>query len=198
VKNESSSPNPFIGCIGLFFFTLTFFGLCGFAVYAILKLDSKIAAAFIAATGTVIVSVFTVTYGKYLENQAKIREEQRLKRVEIYDEFIEIVLGFFVNPTGEWRLTKYFQKFSRKLILWGSPDVIKCYLNFQNAGAEKDPLKRTKILGALLLEIRNDLGNSNEDLTEETILRMFITKSSPSLDSETQIQENPENDVEDA
>lgn len=63
------------------------------------------------------------------------------------------------------------------MILWGSPDVIRAYLDWEAVAVhEPDPQERLLAWDKLLREMRRDLGNSNRKLSAGQLMHMILTQ----------------------
>lgn len=155
--------------------------------HVFIGLRPEIAAAMVAAVATVIVSVATVTVGKYLERRAEIEQELRRQKRPVYEDFIQlwfdILLGEKVGkkPTPEKELLSRLNGFTQSFLVWGSDDVIKEWttmrLMFVGADSEDPESASPETLrqfGKVLAAIRRDIGHRNKGINEVTLLSLFI------------------------
>ncbi|MBD2665728.1 hypothetical protein [Richelia sinica] len=145
------------------------------------SIDSDLGKAIITGGVTVSIAVLTLVIGKLWEQQVKIQQDIREKKIPVYEKQIEIFFSLIFaekngddKPTQE-ELRKAFQLFTEKLIIWGSPEVIQAWSEFklydwQNSDSLEGFLK----VEALLRAIRKDLGNSNSKLALGDISKLFI------------------------
>lgn len=150
-------------------------------VTSVFGLDEKVAAALIAACGTVIVSVATVVYTQHKAKSREIEEVHRSKKIEIYKQFMDkAIIGVLraskdkslESAEYQSELEGLFFSFSNELIVWGSPEVIRAYAAFRNGGSSPARLLQ---LDDLLRAIRQDLGNSNFNLKRGDLIKLFST-----------------------
>ena len=150
--------------------------------------DPNIAAALIAASGTVLVSAFSVAAARLLENRARIAEEHRVQKAPIYQELQEFFFKvLFANkmgekPTTEREMVKFFAEFTPRLSVWGSNDVIRTFVDFRKMSAKigqqstsESAVQLIFLYEQVIFKIRSDLGHSNAGLKSGDILSLFIT-----------------------
>ncbi len=171
-------------------FTLAFVGGVGFGLFylgrliwvSVVALESNISIAIITASATVLVSVITVVYGKYLEKKKEIEQQHRIQKTEIYENFmVEMfrVMQLIKTDGGvtQDKLSEFAEEFSRKLILWGGRNVVKEYVKFKKFGNDPKNKGNTYILilfEKILFSIRKDLGHSNFNLVPKDLLSLII------------------------
>jgi len=149
-------------------------------------LDKNVQSAIITAVVTIGATVFAVIYNQRKTKEREIAEEHRSHKVEIYKEFMIMIVDILRHNKVKTKTTgnpadnlpegveDQMYKFTRNIIVWGSPDVIKAYTQFRNLG-ENDVPNILIILDTLLKEIRADLGNSNKGLQTGDLIKLFIT-----------------------
>lgn len=152
----------------------------------IAQLDKAVAASIIAASGTVFAAVFTVVIGQSINKKREIADAHRSYKIKLYSEFVEFTIDWVFKhadknkeideSASQKELQEYFIKFSKELMLWASPGVIKAWSNFREnvgRGEELDTLLR---VDAIFKEMRKDLGNSNFGLDKSALIMLFIRK----------------------
>lgn len=132
------------------------------------SLQKEVAATIIAAMTTVIVSVISVTLGKYYERKMSIEQDQRKKKIEIYEKLIEFIFRVVnssktKNEVSEKEMIKFFVEWNQAVVIWGSNNVIRKWTSFrlQLIKASENPGKQNENLfelEKLLIAIRKDLG----------------------------------------
>lgn len=148
----------------------------------VLSLQKEVAAAIIAAMSTIIVSVLSITIGKYYERKMIIEQELREKKIPIYEEFIEFYFKLLMSSKfkgekmSEKEMTKFFMKFTQKLTVWGSDDVVYQWSKIRRKIIENrnNPKDNILELEKLLLAIRKDTGHKNKYLNQGDLLGLFI------------------------
>lgn len=150
--------------------------------YFILGLQKEILAAIIAGSSTIIVSVVSITIGKYYERKLIIEEELRQKKIPMYVEFVGfwfklIMVEKIGRKITEKELIEYFNKFTQQLLIWGSDGVVKQWselrgltINASDASNFNNMFEFEK----LLYEIRKDIGHKNKGLNKGDLLGLFI------------------------
>jgi hypothetical protein len=154
--------------------------LVGALWYVVTHAPEAIAAAVIAASATVLVSVFGTLAAKHLERRQEIEREQRERKLEVYRQFMDY--QFAAMQGRREKLSErdrkkqdsaYYDTFPQALISWGSEDIIKKYSAWVKWGdpeAKPDIVALEKILRA----IRKDLGYTNRGLKEGDLLKTFL------------------------
>lgn len=167
------------------------------------RVEKEITVAIIAAAGTLLVSVIVVAVTQYNAKLVEVAEQHRLKKTEVYSEFGDLVFQIFqmikiadrTDLTEEEKLTSQtaaesdlqsrYSSFSKKLLLWGSPEVIHKWLAFREharkSQIESDPQKALAMAFQNLLfmddvfrAMREDLELSNQGLGEGDLVKAFL------------------------
>lgn len=141
------------------------------AVHHLMSMPQGLGAALIAGFCTIVVSTLTVVLARYYERTRELSALHRDKKILVYDEFLE---GFFniMNSNSKHSPTvsppdivTFLRGFTRKLLLWGSQDVINAFVKWQRHLMLGVPDARTIWLTQeFLLAIRADLGHRNNKL----------------------------------
>lgn len=113
------------------------------------SVDSEVATAIVAAAIAGLASVFTVVYAQWRTKEREIREAHRPQKVKVYGEYMELMFEILRQTKKGGTVSeksippKAFEKmydFRRGVILWGSPGVIRSYLDWEAVGVhESDP-----------------------------------------------------------
>lgn len=152
------------------------------------SLPPEVSTTIIAGVFTVLVSVLSVTIGKYLERKRVIKNEIRQQKIPIYEAFTNFSFDIFMSEKKgqpkktEKEMTKYFNDFTYQLIIWGSDDVISAWSDFKQdtikdtkiKPEDRDSLKTMYGFEKVLLAIRKDTGHKNKGFTQGSLLRLFI------------------------
>ncbi|MBD2694492.1 hypothetical protein [Anabaena catenula] len=146
----------------------------------LLELDPRVAAAIVAATATVLVSVFSVLISKFLEQRVKIIQDNRDKKIPVYEELINFVFKIVKSvkkgeQLPEDEMENFMFSFTEKIIVWGSDDILQKFYKFKNNNDTGDGREIALLIEDLLLAIRKDLGHSNKGLSQGKILGLFIS-----------------------
>jgi hypothetical protein len=132
---------------------------------------------------TILIALFgaLITFAGNL--QIQIRNEQKPKKTEIYDQVINFFFDSILasklgrEPKSEGELVQGFADMTPDLILWASDDVLNLYIEFRRmasssaSGALNSPIL---LFGRLLLAMREDLGHQNNKIDEVSILGTFV------------------------
>lgn len=181
-------------------------GLVGLAALIIVKTwllfwdfisraNPTVGAAIIAASGTILISVFTLVWNRRSERQKEIEErrheielEIREKKLPIYGELVAFFFKVFnASKTGtqitEAEMNDFFVKFTEKTVIWGSDRFIQAFSNFRDGAItqaqsgnnqQPDPTAMMVNFENLLYAIRADYGHENTGLGSGDLLALFI------------------------
>lgn len=143
-------------------------------------LQKEVIAAIVAGFFTISVSVFTVVGGKYYERKVSIDTEIRREKIPIYEEFIEFVLGLMLSeklgkPYRHTEVLEFFDRFTKKLLIWGSDEVVLEWSRYRRmfVSDKPDARKTLKGLDRLFRAIRKDTGHKNR-LASSDLLGLVI------------------------
>ncbi len=170
MKNDTDWRNIGLGIITLAIIGLIVFGL----FYELGQAPWQFITILIALLGGLI------TFAGNL--QIQIRNEQKPKKIEIYDKvinfFFDTILAKKIGqePKTEKELIKGFHDMTPDLILWASDDVLSLYIKFRQMAnnTQNDPSHSILLFGQMLLSMRKDLGHQNKQLDEVFILGTFV------------------------
>ena len=120
------------------------------------KLGKDITIVVVAAAGTILASVVVVSITQYNTKLREVTESHRLKKIEIYGEFEELVFSIFrmismpdrldlakeeksrLLHEAQAELEEKYSLFSKELLLWGAPDVINGWLVYMAKSRKVD------------------------------------------------------------
>lgn len=172
---------------GQYLLGFSLLGLIVWTVYVVLKailasfasLNPSVGAAIVAASATVLVSVFSVLISKSLEQRATIAKEIREKKVPVYEELIKFVFKVLKatkagSQLPEQEIIEFMIDFTQQLIVWGSDEVIAAFHRFRNLSNTGDSKNVLFLVEDLLLAIRKDLGHKNQGLSQGKLLGLFV------------------------
>ncbi len=183
------SPIDWIGLIkGSVALAILLFGLYEFGKWLLsvfISLPKEFSASLVAALAAVITSAIAVFGVKYFERRKDIEQQHRVKKVEMYEDFMKQWFDLFPAPSAQYdgdKFQEFIRSFNAKAIIWGSDAFIQKYsvfrkgaVNFNSAsGSNVETAGLMAIFADVLLEIRKDLGNSNKKITNRDILSLFI------------------------
>ncbi|WP_250565112.1 hypothetical protein [Adonisia turfae] len=132
---------------------------------------------------TILIALFgaLITFAGNL--QIQIRNEQKPKKTEIYDQVINFFFDSILasklgrEPKNEGELVQGFADMTPDLILWASDDVLNLYIEFRRMASSNtlgSPNNPILLFGRLLLAMRKDLGHQNKKIDEVSILGTFV------------------------
>ncbi|KYC88636.1 hypothetical protein MXL46_20295 [Heyndrickxia sporothermodurans] len=143
-------------------------------------LQKEVAAAIVAAIATVLVSIFSIILSKFYERKLLIEKEMREKKIPVYDEFIDFIMNLLSNHENisESEMKEFFVKFTQKILIWGSDEVIKQWSRYRKIALrnleEDQSVKLMFELEQLLLAIRKDTGHKSSKIKRGELLGIFI------------------------
>lgn len=161
--------------------------------------NPTVGAAVIAASVTVLVSVFSLVWTrrqdrlKEIEQRRwEIEQEIRKEKLNNYSELMEFLFKVFsASRKGDQlpvdEINAFFDSFTQKTLIWGSDRYIKDYGNFRSGTVSQTPavvnqtgqpdehtITTMKRLEKLLYTIRADYGHDNKGLKDGDLLKLFI------------------------
>lgn len=166
-----------VGCI------VGLYRLVGFLWLVFAQINPTVGAGIVAATATIIVSVFSVLVAKRLEQKAALLKEHRERKTPVYEEMVKLIFRFTfadklgLPPLTEQELLTKMAWFTENLVIWGSDDLLLAWNRFRTRSVEHAASPNFNILfevERLLLAIRKDLGHSNRGVVQGKILELFI------------------------
>lgn len=189
MQGNQHRPRKGLLILGIVVFALVVAGIAYIAYWlwcVFSGLQKELLVAIIASSSTIFVSVLTVTMGKYLERKLAIDKEIREKKIPVYDEFLEFYFRV-VNAVNypelaatEKETAEFMREFTRKLLLWGSDDVMVKWSALRSTLSEVDTKDQKQSIAMfvrfedLMLAIRRDTGHANKGIERGDILGLFI------------------------
>lgn len=148
------------------------------------KLKPELLAAIVSAMATVFAGIAAVLINQRYSKQRDIAESHRQKKVEIYKNFLDAVSGLMarnnenVSKEGfsDQELVDYLVEFKTEILLWGSPQVIKHQLEFEQISQEGGNI--FSAIDKLYKAIRDDIGLSNKGLNNHELVKMYLSDPS--------------------
>lgn len=158
--------------------------LIGAFVASISEASAEVAAAIVGAMATVLVGISAVLMSQAHERRRASEEAHRLKKVEIYQGFIDIISRLIgasnehlaVKKPDAPELVSYLFKFKSDILLWGSPRVIQAQIDFETISGNGDVNALFKAVNELYLAIREDIGLSNAGLRDLDLVKLYLNK----------------------
>ena len=178
---NNNKKNIIYGVVALIVIVLILVGayfLLRYFIKALVTYTPEIKTVIIAGFLTLFGTIFSIIYTKYKERKLQIEQEHRRQTAEIYMEYI----GFLFSLINQEKLGKRISEkeimvfmigFYKKLIVWGSDEVIKEF-EFQKSLVDKGGMEMVLGLGRMLLMIRKDLGHKNKGLSAVDLLSVFV------------------------
>ena len=145
------------------------------------NINPNVAASLIAAA----VALFGYAYNQRRAQLRELADAHRPEKMEVYNHFLFIVRFLQYSVTGEGvpkkrtekenrDLLMHFREFTRGLIEWGSPMVIKQWMEFRRLVTPKGSRELLFAMDDMLRAIRRDLGLSNRGLARGDLVRLLL------------------------
>lgn len=158
------------------------YSIVNYLIDILASLQQEVSATIIAGMVTIIVSILSITIGKYYERKMVIEKELREKKIPMYEEFIKFFLNVFLaektkdKEMSEDEMVDFFNKFTQKLLVWGSDEVVSQWSNYRRKSGKNphDTAKTMFEFEKLLLAIRKDTGHANKNIKLGDLLGLFI------------------------
>lgn len=173
-------------------FGLLLLAAIGYGLYELLRLsfsafaslDKSVAAAIIAASATILVSVITVVIGNVYASRVQIQKENRDRKIPVYEELFTFFFRFMNTDktgevVGEREFGEFGQHFNRQFMVWGSDAVVSAYVRWRRFITDEkkrqaEPKESLFLFEDLVYAIRKDLGHRNNGLSSGDILALFV------------------------
>jgi hypothetical protein len=157
-------------------------------------LPSGTATAIVTGSVTFLVAIVGILVSRFLERRSNREREQQEKRVPVYEEFVSGLLelmgatrassaegeseGEAESGTGVQDANAFLARFTERVIIWGSEDVVREWVSFRKANSAsnsgQENFENLYRLESLLLVMRRDLGLRNKKLERGDLLRLWI------------------------
>jgi hypothetical protein len=135
--------------------------------------NAQVAGPIVAAS----VALIVFAAGEIFTRRRAAQQYRWDKIADDYERFVALVREGTANQGGELTAeqTEFMGRFSDKLMLWGSPDVIRAWRGVkQAADADLDPTQAMLRYARVLIAIRRDLGHSDRSLDVRDLLGVVI------------------------
>ena len=123
-----------------------------------------------------------------LEKRRRVEEQLSQEKFQTYMIFVNAIFGVFhqqaldrekiKKPTKEPDLIVQLQEFSKKVIFYGSDEVIREYQAFmaylQEHAQEGDLAASSEAMGKVITAIRKDMGYPNTKFTPKTLVKQLL------------------------
>ncbi len=162
--------------------------------------QKELAVAIVAGATAILASTSAAIYTHYTTKSRELASAHRLQKIEVYSEYGDVVFSIFLMnnvpkradltdegktelvTTMQSQLQEKYLSFSKKVLLWGSPGVIKRFLEFrefsQNMGQQankESPMRLLLLMDNVYREMRRDLGLDNSNLDRGDLVKVFLT-----------------------
>jgi len=145
----------------------------------------EVSAAVVGGMFTALVAIVAALLAHRFARVRAIEDAHRIKKVEIYRGFLEIVSRQMANdnekvnikPLKEAELIKFLVTFKSDIMLWGSPSVLNAFRNF-NTQCQTGGAAMFKAVDDLYRAIRGDIGLSNWGLEPNALVKMYLSDPS--------------------
>lgn len=156
------------------------------ALFGLFTSSPQLSQAIFGAGGLITAAVIGNIGAKFLERRDQIRQEQRTKKAEVYEEFMKFWFRLLTGedsdgdePSEDYventeAIKDYTKNFTHKLATWGSEPFLKEYTTFKNILMGGEEQKAILYFENVLLAIRSDLGYSNKGLERGDLLKIIL------------------------
>lgn len=158
-----------------------------YVVTVIGSLEKELAAAIVAASGTILASVAAIIINQNRAKRREIEEAQRPNKIIAYKKFMELMTtilkkgkeeDFLKDGVLPPDLEEMFLCLQSDMIVWASPGVIKAYEEFKRDAQVADTSTQHKHVllfwDDILQQIRKDLGHKNTGLKRGDLIKLFL------------------------
>jgi hypothetical protein len=157
-------------------------------IASITAASPEVTAAIVGAMATILVGISAVLISQAYERRRAAEEAHRLKKVEIYQGFIDMISRMTgaknehlsLKEPDPKELIQYLFKYKSDILLWGSPKVIKAQIEFEDVSESADNQKMFRSVNSLYLAIREDIGLSNSGLKNLELVKLSLNNEARS------------------
>ncbi|HSX35312.1 MAG TPA: hypothetical protein VLH84_00055 [Patescibacteria group bacterium] len=155
--------------------------------------------AIIGAAALLLVPVVTYFTTKSIERRRSVEQTMRLKKIELYQSFIEFFMRLLLNsgkpkPNSD-EMVAFLAEVTPKIITYASNDVIKQWghfrVNLDKLLKTGNPMDWMKPFEDILIAMRKDLGHSSLGIKDGDIARLFINDVDDYLSKRKQQPKKP-------
>ena len=186
-RHEGNAAVPWMHIVLGAFGIIVIVALLGLGIWGLWTLATSRSETLVAVVGgtvAIITAILTAAITKYYERKNAIEADLRAQKIPVYEEFIHFMLDTILKSASkdafsEQEIISFFQKFTPRITLWGSDDVLLAYRRFRQFGTamKHDKADNTQILFCfedIVLAMRRDLGFKNANFEKGALLSMFI------------------------
>ena len=158
----------------------------GLIIVSRINAEKEVTAAVLTSAAIIAAAIFGNAITVQAAKKREIEEAYRLQKIDVYTEFTDIVVSSIamtaINKSQNIdmkELQKRFVNFSKKLLLWGSPEVINAYSKFLRYGQDEDTIKAKSAQILICVDnvfksMRNDLGLPSKTIKQGDLIKLFI------------------------
>ena len=145
----------------------------------LMKADPSIVVSVLVLMVTILIGFLGTLYTQRKTKEREIEESHREKKIEIYQEFIEMYMKMLLGAkqgkvVGESELLEFMIKFKENVILRGSADVLKAQSDLMAESKENNYRKMFLSMDNLIKVMRKDIGLSSRGLKDYFFVKMNI------------------------
>jgi hypothetical protein len=150
-------------------------------------MNIEILISIIACLSALLAAIVSPYVARYFEKKRDVEQSVRNHKIEVYQKITgHWAAAILSTKTGKSEIdpqiiSDLLSFIIREFVIWGSEDVICAYNEFlkvMRTNVENESIDITKgrllVFERLLLVIRKDLGHTNLNLTEGSLLRLFV------------------------
>ena len=160
----------FVGMLG---------GIAWYFILAIQEADANVKAGVIGILGVLLAAILT----NFFTRRREINARHFLEKREAYGKIIDIVFDLIASIKSgknlpEKTLVNKLLAFKKGLMVWGGPEVIESWNEFEieseRAGNSNDPEMLITVMERMLRAIRKDLGHDDHQLKFGSLIGLLI------------------------
>ncbi len=152
------------------------------SLFAFLRLEPSVQSSVLIVGAGIVTFVMT----SRREKSKTIKEVHRTEKIAAYSEFFDLIVEVLKRSSdtrandnlAEYLETDDFKNkmFSvmRNVSFYGSHEVVIAFTNWRRASTKSDAVGYLRIMGRLLLAMRDDIGLSNRGLSDESIFLVYL------------------------
>jgi len=148
--------------------------------------DAKHSQGLVAASAVVAAAIFSALITQQQVRQRELTESHRMRKIVVYEEFGDVYLNTLKLARvakdekklakGQADVVDLMFQFSKRAMLWASPEVLIAYNSYREYGQNNKPDKELLLkVDDVLRAMRRDLGLSSSGLERGSFVSMFLT-----------------------
>lgn len=163
-------------------------------IHSLNELKPEVGAAIVAGAITVVTSVYIASYNARKARERIAVEANREIKAKAYMQFMDTIIKVLKNTKSDEagsglpreELEEFFYDFTSAIAVYGGPTVVKAYGDWRADAAQNDGEKALTKIGAIIREMRSDLGESNSGVDANDLIGLFIIGGKEEIEKSVQ------------